>query len=492
LLPDTASHEERVALLLARAGCLAATGRFGESRADLLDCIDIVPEGAETLRVRVATACASVEHLLGLQEDAHRHLATSLADLTRPESAEAVALMVELTVDALYRGDLEAMRGWAERATDVARRLPDRSLLASALAVRAWAGAFAGDGERARAYCDEASALVDELSDKELAGRLGGIAHIASAELYLDRFGAATRHARRALEIGRATGQSDLYPVVVVMLGRSLWLQGRPAEAAELFDGAADAARLAGNVQSLAWNLVNRTFAALALGELDVALATAEESFELVRDIDPGPLTALAAAALAAVLFETGRADRSVEVLISRAGGDELRRLGGGWRARFLELLARALTASGERAEAERAANAARDCADAVELPSAAAMADLASAALALDSGEATVAAERALAAADAFDSVAALFDAARARVLAGGAFAAAGERERAAAELQLAATAFESFGALRYRDQAERELRKLGLRVQHRTHRGKTGKVGVASLRNASSRSLA
>lgn len=41
LLPHTAPSEERVALLLARAGSLAATDRFAESRADLLDCVEI-------------------------------------------------------------------------------------------------------------------------------------------------------------------------------------------------------------------------------------------------------------------------------------------------------------------------------------------------------------------------------------------------------------------------------------------------------------------
>jgi DNA-binding NarL/FixJ family response regulator len=50
-------------------------------------------------------------------------------------------------------------------------------------------------------------------------------------------------------------------------------------------------------------------------------------------------------------------------------------------------------------------------------------------------------------------------------------------------AQLQLAATAFESFGAFRYRDQAERELRKLGVRVQRSSHRGNTGETGIASL---------
>ena len=228
-------------------------------------------------------------------------------------------------------------------------------------------------GDKAQTHCDEATQLADQLTDEELARRLATLAHLASADVVLDRFPAATRHAQRALQIGRRTGQGELFPLVVAMLGVSLWVQGRPLEAGELFDGAAEAARLVGNVQNLAWNLFNRSLAALAARDLNVALATAQESFELLQDMEPGPYSGAAAAALASALLETGQADRSVHVLLTRAGGEELQLIGGGWRARFLELLTRALLAVGRRADAERAAESAQACADAVALPSAAA-----------------------------------------------------------------------------------------------------------------------
>ncbi|HEU5279113.1 MAG TPA: AAA family ATPase [Gaiellaceae bacterium] len=480
LLPETAPSEERVVLLLARASSLAATGRFAESHADLLTCIEIAPRD---WRVRVTTACATVERLLGLQTEAHSHLTTALADLRGAESAEAVELMIELTVDALFGGDVDAMRSWAARAVAAATPLGERALLAAALAVRAWAGAFVGEGDQAQAHCDEATELVDELSYEELAQRLDTLVHLASADLYLDRFAAATRHAQRALDIGRATGRGDLFPPVVAMLGGSLWVQGKPLEAEELFDGAVEAARLAGNVHSLAWTLFNRSIAALVAGKLDVALATAEESFELAEDMEPGLISALAAAVLASALFETGQPDRCIDLLLTRAGGEELQLIGGGWRARFLEVLTRALLATGRQAEAERAAASAQACADAVALPSAAAMASLAAAALALDAGRPAAAAERALAAAAALESVAALFDAARARELAGRALAQAGDRDRAALELELAAASFDSFGSLRYRNQAERELRKLGRHVHRRTRPGTPRARDVTAL---------
>jgi DNA-binding NarL/FixJ family response regulator len=172
-------------------------------------------------------------------------------------------------------------------------------------------------------------------------------------------------------------------------------------------------------------------------------------------------------------LLETGQTERSVEVFLTKAGGEELRLVGGAWRARYLEALTRALLATGRRAQAKRAARAAQACAAEVALPSATAMASLARAAVSLDSGRPTSAAKQALAAAATFESVAALFDAARARELAGRALAEAGERDRAVLELEHAAAAFDSFGSCRYRDRAEQEQRKLGRHIHHRTRPG-------------------
>lgn len=105
-------------------------------------------------------------------------------------------------------------------------------------------------------------------------------------------------------------------------------------------------------------------------------------------------------------------------MLLTRARDEELQLIGGGWRARFLELLTRTLLATGRRAGAERIAVTAKACADAVAPPNAAAIASLAVAALALE-------------------LVAALFDTARTLELAGR-VRSAGDRDRAALELEL------------------------------------------------------
>ena len=84
LLPVSAPTEERVELLLAQAGALAATGRFADSHAALVESIAIVPRDAVALRVRLTAACAGVEHLLGRHGDAHARLERTLAELDDP------------------------------------------------------------------------------------------------------------------------------------------------------------------------------------------------------------------------------------------------------------------------------------------------------------------------------------------------------------------------------------------------------------------------
>jgi len=388
--------------------------------------------------------------------------------------------MIELAVDKFHVADWAEMRAWAARAIDTARPLEDPALLAAALGIQAWAASLAGTRE-ALAQRDEAAELIDSLPDDVMADRIDALAHLAAAELYLDRFQAGVDHARRGVDLSRAIAHGDQFPLLIPALGSCLWITGRPAESAEVFDGAIEAARLIGNLHALAWHLFNRTFAAVAEGDLAAALATAEESAELAVNLVAGPVRGHAYVALAYALLERGEPARAADILVENVGGEELRMIGGGWRAHYLMLLTRARIEAGERAAAERAAVAARACADEVELPKAAAMAELAASWLSLGSGDPLDAGERANAAAGLLDDAGDLFDAARARQLAGRAFAAGVEPERAIAAFTEAATAFDSFGSTRYRDEVERELRKLGHRT--RAHRQPGAGDGLAAL---------
>src|SRR5213075_1519699 len=143
---------------------------------------------------------------------------------------------------------------------------------------------------------------------------------LAGTELYLGQYSDGEAHATRALAVARATGQGELLLVLVATLG-GLWRQrGKLAEAGELLDGGIEAARLLGNTHALMWTLMGRSAAALRMGDAQLALATAQESFELSHDAESDFHSAEAAADLAAALLELGKPERAVELLLGSAG----------------------------------------------------------------------------------------------------------------------------------------------------------------------------
>ena len=483
LLPETAPVRDRAELLLARAGALAAAGHFTDSHEAMLEAVAIVGEQPIALRTTVATSCAAVERLLGRYEQANARLVSALNGLPEPASFESVELLIELTLNEFYRSSYDAMHDWAARAVNAATLVGDATLMAAAAVIRAFADSLMGRTDGARSHRATAAALLDDLSDDELSPRPDIAGWLAITEAYLDLYAEADVHASRALRVARAAGEGDplhrLYPV----LPRIWYVRGKLAEAAEFLDGAIEAGRLLGAPPALAGNLFNRSAVALAVGDLDLALATAEEAVELTRDLDEGFVAAWAAARLAAVLLETRQPERAVELLLERAGGEELTLIPGGWRAYCLELLTRCWLALDRPKEAERAAGLAEFTAAAVQLPLAAAWADRAAAAVALQSGDPSRAAERALTSSDAAHDVGAPIESALSLVLAGRALAQAGQTIRAVAKLQRAAAAFDACGAVRYRESAERELGKLGRRPHRRTRRGKVDGDGIDRL---------
>src|SRR6201986_2271073 len=71
LLPESAPHAERVQLLTALARAQAATGRFEDSRAALLEAIALTPSDDNPLHLSLVGACAGIEQLLGHHDSAH-------------------------------------------------------------------------------------------------------------------------------------------------------------------------------------------------------------------------------------------------------------------------------------------------------------------------------------------------------------------------------------------------------------------------------------
>jgi ATP/maltotriose-dependent transcriptional regulator MalT len=487
LLGDAAPADERVEILLARAGALATCGHFDEAHSALLESIALVPEDAVALRVRLTTVCAAVEHLLGRHEEAYGRLAAALTGLEDAGSAEAAALMIELALDGVYRMEFEQISPWAERALEVARPLGDRPLTASAAAILAWGTALCGRVAEAETYRAEAAALVDSLSDEEVALRLDAVMNVAGAELYLDRFVECGVHADRAVAIARATEQPAVAVFAFMLLAWARMLSGDLADGGEMLDAAIEEARLLGNAQSLAGLLLNRSLTALATGDTGLAVSTAEESVELTRGMDNGLVPAATGLALSAARLETGdsRLTDAVELMLERCGGAELPLMpGGSFRAKWLELLTRCWLALERPEDAARAAACAETTAASMgALRMATAMAERAAAVVALTSGDATAAAERALRSAAAADDAGAPVEAGLSRSLAGRALAHAGQGERAVTELERAAAVFHACGARRYRDAADHELRRLGRHVHRRTMPGHSDAVGVAAL---------
>jgi DNA-binding NarL/FixJ family response regulator len=479
LLPATAPSGERIELLLARSAAQTAIGQFADSHGVLLDAVAIAPDDAT-----VARRCAAVESLLGRHEQAGTRLANAIERLPDQGSQEAVALMNELTVNLVWRAKYEEMHACAERAVGAARRLGDLPLTAAALALLTLAESMMGAADRAEACRLEATALVDSLSDEDLACHLESATRLAGTELYAGWYADGDRHATRALAVARASGQGgELFLVLVLTLG-GLWrMRGKLAQAGELLDGGIEAARLLGNTHALVWSLGSRSAAALHAGDVALALAAAQEAVDLTSDLDEGFHSAEAAVDLARVLLETGEPQRAADLLVGSAGGEELVLIAGGPRAHYLESLTLCWLALDRPTDARRAAVAAGAWASSLQLPMAIAWANRAAAAVDLYSGNASAAAERALLAVAGAEEVGAPIEEALSRTLAGRALAQTGETDRALSELQHAAAALEACGALRWRDEAERELRKLGHHVHHRTRRGKAGATGIEAL---------
>jgi ATP/maltotriose-dependent transcriptional regulator MalT len=483
LLPHTADATERVELLRAQAEALTASGRFADSHAALVEALELVPTGSDELFAHLSRACAAVESLLGLPHQATERLRSALSRLPVEPSADRVALLLELAVNSLYQARFEEMHESAQAALEDARVLGDAPFTAAALAVVGFGKSLTRDADAADANRAEAAALIDSLSDDELARYLEGAAWLAGAELYLDRYVEADAHASRALAVARATGQGELFLILVQILG-GVWRQrGKLTQAAELLDGGIEAARLLGNTHALVWSLSGRSTVALPLGDVQFALATASEAFQLSRGAEATFHAAEAAAVLAAAQFEAGEAEQAIELLLNHAGGEELELIAGSPRASCLELLTRCRLALDRPDDAARSAEHAGVWAASVRLPMAGAWASRALAAVSLHRGDGERAAAEALASAAAAEAAGAPVEAALSRIVAGRALVQSGERDRAIAELQSAVAELDANGCVRYRGEADRELGMLGHRAHRRTTAGKADGTRIESL---------
>ena len=109
ILPAETPAEQRTALLLPRAGALAAVGRYEESYDCLLACLAIGAAHDRDLEVQLTASCAALENLLGRHDQARTRLMRARERLSQGDSPASVAFLIELSMAAYFTLDYEGM-----------------------------------------------------------------------------------------------------------------------------------------------------------------------------------------------------------------------------------------------------------------------------------------------------------------------------------------------------------------------------------------------
>ncbi|GAA2636716.1 BTAD domain-containing putative transcriptional regulator [Paractinoplanes durhamensis] len=361
LLPDTLDAAgTRMELLVAQAQALAVTGRLRESRQSLHDLLHMIPAAAAEPRASLVALCAGIERLLGRHAEANAQLAAELAALPADEERAAAILLLGLASDFT-----SGFSGPEHSATAVAaaRQSGDRPLLAAALATAVLSDQWTGHpGPGTADRLTEAAALVDAMPDAEVAQLLHGVAWLATAELCHDRPHDAQRHADRALQAARDSGQSTLAGQIHALRACVHRALGDLPAAARCLEDARDAAALIDTDELTSLVLAYQCTVTALQGDLDLALRLGKEAVA-VAGIRRDYFAGAAAGALAQALLYGGDPDECAAVLLGFAGPDNSQLTGidplsrSGW---YL-MLSEAEVARGRSAQALAWADRARD-----------------------------------------------------------------------------------------------------------------------------------
>ena len=470
LLPgDDRARQVDVRVALARA--LRSLGELERCRVTLLETLDLVPADEPAHRVELTARCAAVEHWLGRHEDAHARLVRAWEDLPDRSTPAAAALQIELAVDGLYELDFEQTVMMGRGALESSRATGDRVLTAAAASALCLGEAAAGQIDAAREHRKEALALVERMSDPELAPRLETLYYLGWAENYLEHYDDAVAHADRGIAIARATGEGRLLVPIMLIKGYTFEMQGRVAEAIELCETAVEATRLSASPHDLFWALFELAFARYHAGHLEAAITAAEESARIGGRLAGATMPAAGGGpgwVLGMSVFEAGDVERAWGIMRA-LGGDDLAHKIPVEKCFDWEVLALVELARGHREAADGYVRRAEEHAAMLGLRLPTALALRARAAVMLADDEPLEAARVSTESADVAAAAGARLPAAFALALAGRALAAAGEREPAIAMLRRAEGELDTCGSVRVRDEMRRELRRLGARAEPR-----------------------
>ncbi|WP_405534836.1 AAA family ATPase [Streptomyces sp. NBC_00075] len=371
LLPDTPEHRSRRReLMLLRAEALGLTGGLRESRKLLHQAMDMPGEDDDAVRTSAVALCALMERRLGRYPESDALLRRELARTPGRPAAQTVELRLGLGFSALSAARYPDVRAEVTEALATARSLGDEVREVRALALVAMGEAYEGDMAAARGFAEPAAQLADALTDDDLAGLCDPLSRLAWAEVFLENYTTAERHADRGLEIARRTGQLYLLPQFLLCKAHVHFHTCRITTALELADEAEPIARALGSGELLAFTLGFRSQILLQArppGDPG-ALAVAEEAAAAAGTSDSW-WASLASCMLAYAAYMAGDPHRVRDVLLRAGGGSDLRRLQPSVRPNFLELLTVAALGTGDVEEAERWAERAHKEAEQLHLP---------------------------------------------------------------------------------------------------------------------------
>lgn len=139
----------------------------------------------------------------------------------RPLPAETIELGLELGSSAPHATAYPDVRDDLARTLELARSLGDEVAQAGALAVTALGEVYEGNTVAAAEAADRATALIDSLTDQDLAGLCEPLARLSWAEAFLERYADAERHAERGLAIARRGGLLYVVPHLLLCMSTS-------------------------------------------------------------------------------------------------------------------------------------------------------------------------------------------------------------------------------------------------------------------------------
>jgi DNA-binding CsgD family transcriptional regulator len=291
--------------------------------------------------------------------------------------------------------------------------------------------------------------------------------YTAFADLFGERFDTARQWSARGLRLARETGQGRLLAPLACVLAMAENNLGE----VDACLAAADVAEEASRLQNLDFMLYLALYAGIT-GQLErddheAALALHDEGLELAPQLEDslGTRSGLVNFALA---HRHADPERFVREVVAAAGA-ELEGIDRSWGSYVVKAVALAELGLGHVEEAAVWRDRLERRVAGLPLPVGAQRLEIVRAAVELARDEAPVAAGRALAAASALASLHAGLDRRFALDIAGRAQIAAGDRDGGIATLRTLVAEAERAGAIRPRDAAARELRRLGVRVEAR-----------------------